>query len=131
MDDQLPDRVRAFLASPRYATIATLDPDGAPHQAVTWYLPTDDGIVINSRRGRHWPSNLVRDSRIAMAVFDLVEPYHWFGLKGRGDLLREGDAATEDIMAMARRYGSDPERFRGQDRVSFLVRVEDTFEYGG
>ena len=34
----LPDRLRAFIAAPgRLATLATLDPDGAPRQAIVWY----------------------------------------------------------------------------------------------
>ena len=37
MTSPLPDRVRDFLDDVRFATIATIDPDGAPRQAVVWY----------------------------------------------------------------------------------------------
>lgn len=127
----LPGNVRAFLAAPRFATIATLDADGSPHQAVVWYGLDGDSLLINSRRERHWPRNLARDPRISVAVYELERPTHWVGLKGRAELIRDGDAALEDIMAFARRYADgDPERFRGQDRVTFRVVAETTFEYG-
>jgi PPOX class probable F420-dependent enzyme len=126
----LSDRLRAYLAEPRYAAIATIDADGAPFEAIVWYLPTDDGLVINSRRGRHWPRNLLRDPRISIAVQDWGDPDHWVGLRGTAEFLHDGEAAYDDIAAMARRYGGDPEKYRGQDRVSYRIRIERTFEYG-
>jgi len=126
----LPARLRAYVAEPRYAAIATLDANGDPFQAIVWYLPTDDGLVINSRRERHWPRNLLRDPRISIAVQDWEDPDHWVRLSGTAEFLHDGEAAFADIAAMARRYGGDPEKYRGQDRVSYRVRVERTFEYG-
>jgi hypothetical protein len=58
-------------------------------------------------------------------------PNHWVGLKGSARLLHEGGDATADIMGLARRYGTDPGQYEGQRRMSFLVRVERVFEYGG
>ena len=121
---------RAFLAAPRHATIATIGPDGAPHQAVVWYLLDGDDLILNSRPERRWPRNLAADPRISVAVYELEQPEHWFGLKGRAELLHEGAEATADIQAMARRYGKDPEQYAGQDRVSYRIRVETVFEYG-
>jgi PPOX class probable F420-dependent enzyme len=127
----LTQRIRDFLVPPRYASISTLDGDGPPHQAYVWYALQDGGLLLNSRAERHWPRNLLRDPRISVAVQDWDVPNHWVGLKGRAELLHDGDTALADIMAMARRYGEEPDRFRGQNRVSFLVRVERVFEYGG
>jgi len=59
-----PDRIRAYLDDTRYATISTLDPDGGPRQAVTWYTIDGDEIILNSRIGRRWPTNLLRDPRV-------------------------------------------------------------------
>lgn len=128
----LSDGEREYLAEPRFATIATVDPDGSPHQAVTWYALDGDDLLINSRVERHWPRNLGHDPRISVAVHDLDDPEHWLGLKGEARLVHTGAEALDDIMALARRYGSaNPERFRGQDRVTFRVTVERVFEYFG
>jgi PPOX class probable F420-dependent enzyme len=129
--EDLPERIRDFLRAPRYAAISTLDDDGPPHQAIVWYGLEDGGLLVNSRAERRWPRNLLRDPRISLAIQDWDVPNHWVGLKGRASLLHDGEAAIADIAALARRYGKDPDQYRDQRRVSFLVRVERFFEYGG
>ena len=124
------DPIRAFLAEPRVATISTINPDGSPHQAVVWYALDGGSLTINSRRERRWPQNLARDGRISVAVHEGTQRSHWVGVKGRAELIREGDEALADIQDLARRYGRDPEKYAGQDRVSFRIVVESTFEYG-
>ena len=128
---RLPDDIRTFLSAPRYATLATISADGAPHQAVIWYAVDGDDLLINSRRERHWPRNLLRNPQVSLAVTDAAEPNHWVGVKGRAELLRDGDAALADIQGMARRYdGGDGRQFAGQDRVTYRVVIESSFEYG-
>lgn len=126
----IPDAARAFLEPARFATLATLDADGFPHQAVAWYVLDGNGLLINSRTERHWPRNLDRDPRISIAVYDMADPEHWVGIKGQARRIHEGETAVEDIIAIARRYGSDGERFRGQSRVTYRVEIERVFEYG-
>jgi PPOX class probable F420-dependent enzyme len=125
----IPQPICDFLAAPRFATIATIGPNGAPHQAVVWYALDGDTLYVNSRRERRWPRNLERDARINVAVHDHEKLGHWVGLRGTAEVARTGDAAIEDIAAMARRYGGDPAGFKGQDRVTFAVRVDRTYEY--
>jgi PPOX class probable F420-dependent enzyme len=125
----LSPEARAFLATPRFATIATVGPGGAPHQAVVWYMLDGDDLIINSRPERRWPRNLAADPRISMAIYEIEQPEHWFGLKGRAELLHEGADATADIQALARRYSGDPAKYAGQARVSYRIRVERVFEY--
>ena len=127
----LPDAIRTFLAPPRYATLASIDPDGTPHQAVVWYALEGDTILVNSRRGRRWPANLERNANVHLAVYDDAEPTHWVGLKGRVHMLHDGAPALSDIKALSRRYGEgDPDRFDGQERVSFTIEIDRSFEYG-
>ena len=126
----LSDAIRSYLAEPRYATLATLTAEGPPHQAVIWYALDGDSLLINSRRGRHWPRNLLRDGRMSLAVMDAETPTHWVGVKGVATLLRDGDAAIADIQAMARHYGKNPATYAGQDRVTYRVTIQSTFEYG-
>jgi PPOX class probable F420-dependent enzyme len=125
----IPDQIRTFLDAPRFATIATLDEDGAPRQAVIWYRLDGDTLLINSRRERRWPRNLQRDGRVAIAVHDHEKLGHWVGLRGRAEVVRTGPDSVADIADLARHYGGDPEVFRGQDRITFVVRIERTYEY--
>jgi PPOX class probable F420-dependent enzyme len=125
----LPEAIRTWIDAPRFATIATLNDDGSPHQAVIWYLVDGDTLLINSRRERRWPQNVERDGRVSVAIHDHERLGHWVGIRGRAERVRTGDASVEDIAAMAARYGGDPAAFRGQDRITFAVRIERTYEY--
>jgi PPOX class probable F420-dependent enzyme len=125
------DSVRDYLSEPRCAVLSTVGPDGAPHQAVLHYLLDDDALVFNARVDRRWARNLRDGGRVSIVVHDAADYLHWVGIKGRAEPLRDGDAALEDAMTLARRYGEDPEDFRGQERVSFRVVPERVFENTG
>lgn len=125
--DELSIEVRAFLDAPRFAVVATIGPDGAPHQAVVWYLVDDDAIVVNSADGRRWPANLRRDPRMEITVED---GYRYVQLGGSVAIDDDQGRAQADIAAMARRYHADDpseaedliaHRFRLQHRVSFRL----------
>lgn len=128
----LPDEIRSFLDDTRFATIATLDPDGRPRQAVVWYCVEGDEIVLNSAVGRRWPSNLLRDPRVAFSVVDRADGYHWVGITGIVTVVDDQATAQADIAAMARRYHADDpgeadrlihDRFEQQARISFRMRA--------
>lgn len=130
--DALPERTRTFLTAPNFATIATLDPDGTPRQAVVWYTLDGDDLIINSAVGRRWPANLVRDPRVAISIADERDGYRWIGLSGSVTVVRDQATAQADIAAMARRYhADDPEsaealitdRFEAQERISFRLKI--------
>jgi PPOX class probable F420-dependent enzyme len=128
----------AFLNDRNFATIATLDDDGAPRQAVIWYRLEDDGrIMINSRHPRRWPHNLLRDGRIAFAVPETGDPMRWLGFTGVLDEVVEDVAqAREDIVALAHRYSTDgtvdPDTeatFRSQPRITFQIRLTGVYDH--
>jgi PPOX class probable F420-dependent enzyme len=119
---------RAFLDASRFAVIATIDPDGAPHQAVVWYRLDGDEIVINSAEGREWPANLRRDPRISLIVPDA---YRYVQVHGTVSIVDDQAVAQADIAEMARRYHADRpdhaeelirDRFTRQKRISFRFR---------
>ena len=127
----LDDRTRSFLDHTHYATVATIDPDGGPRQATIWYTLDEDGLIINSLAGRRWPSNLLRDPRISIAITDGADGYRWVGVTGIAEPITDQAIAHGDIAGMARRYHAhEPEviepmvaRFESQQRISFRIRV--------
>jgi PPOX class probable F420-dependent enzyme len=127
-------RIRTFLAAPNYATIATIDPDGGPRQAVVWFALEDDVIVLNSRVGRRWPDNLLRDQRVSIAVIDATDGNYWVGITGTAMAVEDQATAQADIARLARRYGpADLERdlreFEGQQRISFRVTIASVHDH--
>jgi PPOX class probable F420-dependent enzyme len=133
------DAIRAFLVSGlNFATIATIDPDGTPRQAVIWYSVDGDALIINSAIGRRWPANLLRDPRISMAIADSNDGYRWVGLTGVAEPITDQATAQADIADMARRYHADEpgeadrliaDRFQRQERISFRVRAHAFHEH--
>jgi len=118
---------------PRYATIATINPDGSPHQIVIWFLLRGEEIVVNSRRGRRWPSNLGRDKRANLCVYEAEDAVT---LDLVLDRVYEGPDAQADIAEMAGRYDS-PEvaqseiaRFQTEQRISFALRPTRVHVHG-
>jgi len=119
---------RAFLDAPRFAVVATIDPGGAPHQAVAWYRLEGEEIVLNSAEGRRWPANLRRDPRVSVLVED---DYRSVQLQGAVRVVDDQAVAQADIAEMARRYHADEPakaeelihgRFERQHRITFRLR---------
>lgn len=133
----IPETARRFLQrSGLYATVASLNPNGAPHQAVTWYLLTDEGLLLNSAEDRQWPRNLRRDLRASIAVEDGEQSVT---MRGRVEVIDDEEQAQRDIAALARRYRADDSQqvewlitnvFQKQRRVSFLLRPEHVHVHG-
>jgi PPOX class probable F420-dependent enzyme len=132
----LDDRQRAFLDQRLFAALATVDPDGAPRQAVLWFrLETDGRILLNSRAGRRWPANLQRDGRVALAITDPDDGYRWLGLTGRVESIDDDlERARDDIVALAHRYRDEPTdssiaAFRSQPRITFRVAIDGVHDH--
>jgi hypothetical protein len=78
---------------------------------------------------RRWVRNLRDDTRACALIHDRDDVSHWVRVAGTAELVREGDeAAIEDAMVMARRYGDDPEQFRGQHRVTWYLAPRQVLE---
>lgn len=135
----LEPNVRSFLSNPvRYATIATINADGSPHQIVIWFLLRHDDqrgdyLVVNSRRGRRWPANLMRDGRANLAIYEAEDAVT---IECRVAATYEGEEAQQDIAEMARRYDSPEDaqlemaRFRTEERVSFILEPTRALAHG-
>ena len=118
--------IRSFLSAiPRYATIATVNPDGSPHQTVIWFLMRGDWLVVNSRHGRRWPSNLRREGRANVCVYQAEDAVT---VDCAVEREYEGEEAQADIAAMALRYDTpdvavgEIDRYRTERRLSFILR---------
>lgn len=127
MSQILSDQVRRFVDGLSHATIATLDRDGAAHQAVVWFMRDGDEIVVNSAVGRRWPGNLEHDRRASIVVAN--EAGDWVGFRGQVDVVDDAETAQADIAELARRYDAPgaAERirvFRTQRRVTFRLVPE-------
>jgi PPOX class probable F420-dependent enzyme len=122
---------RRFLEAPRYAVVATINPDGSVLQAVVWYDLLGDAIVFNSRAGRRWPANLGRDPRISFIVADGED---YVEMRGEVEIDEDPVRGQKVILRLARRYEPDEgpaaqaAAFAGQQRVTFELRPTRIYE---
>jgi len=126
--------IRAFLERPRFATLSTVNADGAPFSAVVWYALEGDRILFNSARGRRWPANLRRDPRVALMI---EEGYNYVQLVGRVHIIDDQQAAQEQMAKITARYITKPEilevrlaDFRAQERIGFELTPSAIFIHG-
>ena len=124
--------VRAYLdAPPRHATLATVAADGTPHVSVIWFRLEGDAILVNSRVGRRWPRELQADPRCALTVIHPeIDLELYVAIQAEAEVVATGAPALEDIQALARRYGGDPAKFEGQERISFRLRPTSVIVHG-
>ncbi len=127
----LSDRGRRFLNAPRYAVVATLNPDGGVLQAAVWYQLQGDVIIFNSRVGRTWPANLQRDRRVSFIVVDGED---YIEMRGEVEIDEDPARGQKVIAELARRYEPDQNPaaqiagFAGQHRVTFELRPARVYE---
>jgi PPOX class probable F420-dependent enzyme len=124
----IPEAVRAFLGERRFATLASIDPDGAPQLTVMWYLLRGDEVLFNTAAGRRKQANLARDDRVALCVED---GYRYVTMSGRVRPVTDQAAAHADIRALTARYRDAGEvdrfydrNFRDEERLSYLLTIE-------
>jgi len=130
----LPPAARRFLeVTGRYAVIATLGADGSAHQAVIWYAIDEQGLLVNSRVGRRWPTDLLRDPRVSLIVdaSDAKTGRESFvAVQARAVPVATGEQAMADILMLGRRYGQPRIVWEGQERITFRLEPLAVKVYG-
>jgi PPOX class probable F420-dependent enzyme len=119
----LPPDLDEFLAKPNPAVIATLDEDGAPHSAPTWYIWVDGHVEVNMADSRKRLSHLERDPRVSLTVLDADDWYRHVTLRGRVASM-SGDQELEGIDRLSRHYTGSAYARRDEPRVQAVIEIE-------
>lgn len=130
----LSEKARAFLGEPRFASLATINPDGSVQQTVMWYAVRGDEIVMNTARGRKKDRNMLRDQRVSICVED---GYRYVSIAGVVTLVEEREQAQADIRDLAIRYhgqergeAMSKDVFGPEERITFLLPMTHAIENG-
>jgi PPOX class probable F420-dependent enzyme len=114
--------VRNLLEPANHAVITTLNADGSSHSAVIWFSVEEGELAVNSAEGRRWPTNLDRDPRVTLVVYDPANPYDYVEIRGTATgTLQDADP---HIDRLSKRYiGQDvyPFRVPGEVRKKFVI----------
>jgi PPOX class probable F420-dependent enzyme len=129
MAQSLEAPVKALLANPNFASVATIRKDGTPQVVVVWVDADGDDVLLNTAEGRGWHNNLQRDPRITITVPNKDNPYEFMSVTGTVvEETREG--ANEHIDALAKKYlGLDeyPMHKPGEERTTLRIRPERVY----
>lgn len=130
----LSEAVRAFLNEPRFASLATINPNGSVQQTVMWYALRGDRVLMNTARGRKKDRNVLRDRRVSICVED---GYRYVAIAGEIELIEDRATAQADIAALAERYHGQAraaemvrDGFSKQERISLLLPIDRVDAHG-
>jgi PPOX class probable F420-dependent enzyme len=120
----LPRELTEFLARPQPAVIATLQQDGTPHTAATWYVWDEDGrVLVNMASTRKRLDHLRRDPRVSLTAMGADDWYRHVTLRGRMTNI-EDDPDLSGIDRLCRHYLGRPYSARDQKRINGWIEVE-------
>ncbi len=132
MPEMSPD-VRAFLDAVHFAVVATIRPDGLPHQTVMWYQLLDENTVLlntpaDSLKHRHLKAN----PRVSICI---EQGYRYVTLLGTVELNEAPEQAGQDYAQLGQRYrdtftarpiatGSERPAILNRPRVTLRVTID-------
>lgn len=115
--------VRRVLDGTSIAHLATVLPDGSPHNVPVFVGTHGDHIVFFTGPGVRKARNLRRDPRLALSIAPVDNPFVPVVIRGRVVEWMEGDAAWEIIDRVAVKYTGQPYS-REHDRVVAVIEAE-------
>jgi PPOX class probable F420-dependent enzyme len=130
MTATLSDKARALLEGTNFATVGTIEPDGRPQLSPVWITHDGDDVLFSTTVGRRKHTNIARDNRVTVSVFDQADPYIYVEVRGTATMTEEG--GRELIDAFAKKYrGLDVYPWDAPDTVRVVVRVTPDKVVGG
>jgi PPOX class probable F420-dependent enzyme len=103
---RLIDEVRRLFDDTNFAVLSTLDPDGKPQSSVVWVTRDGDDLLFALPRSRRKTTNMARDPRVAVVIFDPARPYESVQVQGRASLA--DDPAGTLIDELSHKYTGGP-----------------------
>lgn len=121
----IPDDYGDLVGPPNFATFATVQPDGTPHQTVTWVDYDGEHVLVNTAEGRRKVRNVRARPRASVNVIDPGDPGRYLSVAGPvTEITAAGAAAHANELGRAY-YGEEDFMARyGDEVVRLILRVE-------
>lgn len=120
----IPADYRDLVTGTHYATIATVLPDGTPHQTVTWIDYDGEHLLVNTAEGRRKVKNARGNPRASVMVIDSDDPHRYLSVQGEvAEITTEG--AYDHANEMGLRYNGEEDFMAryGDDVTRVLLRI--------
>ncbi|MEU8889423.1 PPOX class F420-dependent oxidoreductase [Streptomyces sp. NPDC048442] len=125
MPTSFSDAARKLLDGRNPAVLATLNPDGSPQTSVVWVGRDGDDLLISSQAGRRKVTNMLRDPRVSLSVYDQADSESYIEVRGLATVTEDEDRRV--AVALAEKYegpGAGEEYVRlPADAVRVAVRI--------
>jgi PPOX class probable F420-dependent enzyme len=116
----LPERARELIDGPNFATVTTIQPDGAPQASVVWVKRDGDDVLFSTVKHRRKSRNLVADPRASVVIYEAANPYEYLEIRGTATIIDDPEGSL--IEELAQKYtGESFQDAPGNQRV--IVRV--------
>ena len=122
---QIEGPAQQLLEQRNHAVVSTISDDGSIHSTVVWVNVEDGVVAVNSAVGRKWPTNLEKNPRINVTVYDQANPFEYVEIRGKAHGTLED--ADGHIDRLAKKYlDADEYPFRqpGEQRIKFVVDAD-------
>ena len=126
----VPQELEEFLTQPNPSVIGSLDPDGSPHTAATWYVWDDGRVLVNMADTRKRLDHMRRDPRVSLTVLGKDVWYQQVTLRGRVVEIADDDDLV-GIDRLSQHYTGEPYARREQKRVNAWIEVESWYGWSG
>lgn len=94
------EKLQDALDSRVFVTVATLQPDGSPHQSVVWVGRDSDDLFFVTGIDKLKVRNLRRDPRLSVTVNPPDEPYGYAVISGTARFESAGSRKRMDELAV-------------------------------
>jgi PPOX class probable F420-dependent enzyme len=95
----IPESFEDLLDS-KFATLATVGPDGRPQLTEVWFLRDGDSVAISLSESRQKTKNLMRHPHCSVLILDLKNPFRYLEIRG------DAEIEPDDNYSFAGRVGA-------------------------
>lgn len=125
----LNDRIRNVLDRKNFASVATLNPDGAPQASIVWVLRDGDAVLFSVTSKRQKARNLERDPRVSLTIFDLENPYYSIEIRGTAEIAEDPERTLSKRLSQKYLGEDPPPEPDDVVRLMISVRAEKIIEF--
>jgi PPOX class probable F420-dependent enzyme len=121
---KLSEETRKLIDGANFAHLATLMPDGSPQSVPVWVGRDGDRLVICTGEKSLKARNAERDSRIAISLVNLRNPYEEVQIRGRV-VERRPDPELKVMDPISMKYTGKPFPMRQPEgRLAMYIEVD-------
>jgi PPOX class probable F420-dependent enzyme len=119
----LPGRAQELIDGPNFATVVTIQPDGAPQASVVWVKRDGDDVLYSTVKHRRKYLNLLADPRTSLVIYEAANPYEYLEIRGSSTISDDPEGSLIEELAL-KYTGEAFQDAPGNQRV--IVRVSPT-----